>query len=569
MAAAGLLVLQFALLVVSSAATYAEATPNLLSNSGFETSTDGTTPDSWSTDSWGNNTASFAYVTDAHSGVKAVQTTVSNYTDGDAKWIPNAVDVTAGKTYHYSDWYTSTQVSNVWMQSLKTDGSYAYTFLKQVPASASYVQSNVDVTMTSDVQSVRIFHVLAGNGQLTLDDTALSLNAECVPTVTNGIINGDFESSCDVSGSGVPAGWAAVQNGSTAVISGKSTKSHSGTYASSITNTSDGEVGIATTVDHPLSNQRYTLSFWQSGDTYMYAYVAYTLTNGSTQYQSLMAVPATLGEWSKYNDTFITPASTASMQIFLATSGSGTVNIDDVALTARTNQTPPTFAAGMVSITFDDGTSSSYQNAFPVLKQYGYKGTFYLNAGWLNTSGYMSSTQVKALATNGQEIGSHLYHHSDIAQIDVATLQSELSGNKTSLQSILGSQYPISSFASPYGSFTSSKVDTIMNYATSHRDTDGMFNTKANLDVRQIHAKLVTSSTSVATIQSWLTEAKNNKEWLVLVYHNIASSSANQSSDVAPYNVTPTNFSKHMAAVKNSGLTVNTVAGALSTLSKQ
>jgi peptidoglycan/xylan/chitin deacetylase (PgdA/CDA1 family) len=565
-----IIIMQVFVVITSSTLLHAVNTTNLITNPGLESSKTGTNPDAWTSSSWGDNTADFVYSSDAHSGFFAAQTTISNYVSGDAKWQTDLIPVTSGSTYHYSDWYKSTALTYVWAQSLKTDGTYQYSLLKQAVASpATWIQTSVDITIDNTTQSMRIFHVIASDGTLSIDDTVFNSVVDCDQNIVNGLTNGGFESTCPLV-NGAPDGWTEFASGSSNGSFAISTKSHTGSYATTIANNVSGaEAGLSTTIASVSSNQRYTLSFWQSGDIYVYAYIAYTLTNGTTQYQSLMAAPATLGEWSLYNDSFVTPANIAKTQLFIATSGVGAISVDDIALATRTNQLPATFATGMVSVTFDDGTKTSYQNGLPVLKQYGYKGTFYVNAGSLDTSGFMTSTQVKALAANGQEIGSHLYHHSDMVQLDTLTLQSELSGNRASLQSVLGTQYTISSFASPYGSFTSNRIDTVMDYASSHRDTDGEYNTKANLDPRQIHAKLVMSTTTLVTIQSWITEAKNNKSWLVLVYHDIASSTTNQSSDVAPYNVTPANFKKQVAAVNASGLPVNTISAALNALSSQ
>jgi peptidoglycan/xylan/chitin deacetylase (PgdA/CDA1 family) len=550
----------------------AEST-NLIQNSGFETSTvNQTTPDFWLSDAWGTNTPSFSYVGDAHTGTKAVRTTITDWQSGDAKWVQAPVSITAGEAYHYSDWYKASVQTNVWAQFLTTGNTYQYQLVKVANASAAqWSNISADITIPAGIQKISIFHVLANNGELTLDDVSLTHNVSCPASNVGSLSNGGFENICATDPATAALGWQQVQYGTTtAVFNGQSSAAHTGSKAATVTNNDEGaEAGYQATVQSPLSNQRYNLKFWQKGDTYAYAYIAFVLSDGTTQYQSLMSVPATLGEWSQYTDSFVTPGSTTSMVLTLATSGNGTVAFDDVALTQLTNQTPSTFNAGMISMTFDDGSSSSYTNGFSVLKQNGYKGTFYLNAGDINTPTFMTSTQVKALATNGQEIGSHMYHHSDIVQLDTPTLQDELIGNKTSLQGMVGTSNSIASFASPYGSFTSSRIDTVMQYATSHRDTDGKLNTKANLDVRQIHGRLVTASTTAATVQSWITEAKTTHSWLVLVYHNIASSTTNQDPDVASYNVKPADFAKHVAAIKSSGLAVKTVASAIAALSAE
>jgi len=48
-----------------------------------------------------------------------------------------------------------------------------------------------------------------------------------------------------------------------------------------------------------------------------------------------------------------------------------------------------------VIITFDDGYQDAYQNAFPILKKYGFKGVFYIIAGSVGDSAYMTWDQIK------------------------------------------------------------------------------------------------------------------------------------------------------------------------------
>lgn len=566
-------VLLSAVLVASivPAAIYADDA-NLIGNAGFEETVTGdpATPAGWYTDSWGSNNAALSYVTDAHAGGKAVRTDISNYQDGDAKWLFNPLAVAGGDSYDYSDWYKANASTNLWAQFVMQDGTRQYRFLKVVPESVQdWTQVNATIAAPEGAMQLSVFHVLAANGWLEIDDVSLVHQTVCTPSYINGLANGDFEETCPGS-NGMPAGWQAVQYGGSAASFSYTDVSYHGDHAVAVTNADNGaEAGFMTRIQSPAAGQRYALSFEQMGDTYAYAYLAFNLNDGSTQYQSLMSVPLTGGSWSQYTDSFVTPATTRSFDLTIATSGAGTLNLDNVILDPLPDQSPTSFTAGMLSLTFDDGDASTYTKGFPALKQYGYKGTFYLNADTIDAPGYMTSKQVRALAANGQEIGSHLYHHSDMVQIGDLVLHSELSGNIESLQQILDSPYAIKSFASPYGSYTSGKIDTVMQYEESHRTTDGLMNTKANLNPRQIHAKLITPATSLADVKSWVASAQQSHAWLVLVYHGISTSTASDGDGEAGYNVTPTNFKKQLSAIKASAITVLPVADALAELQNQ
>lgn len=548
-------------------ASAAATSSNLLANPGFESGTTG-----WTPDSWGGNDATLDLVQTAHSGATAARVTITSYTDGDAKWLPDAVAVSPGTDYSYTDWYESNATTELWAQFATADGTLSYLHLgSAAPAATTWAADSVDVPVPDTAVTMRVFHVLAGVGSLVVDDVALTApdpSTPCVPATVNGVPNGNFEDPCPATADGVPAGWTADNGGAASYATTAATPD--GANAATVTDGTDGqEAGLSTTLSRVTPNQRYQLSFLQSGDTYVYAYLTITRTTGAVTYQSLPSAPATRGTWSRYSDAFITPSDLRSLTVTIATSGVGTVALDAVSLTALPNQVPATFAAGMVSLTFDDGDASVYQNGFPALKSYGYRGTFYLNAATLNTSGFLTTAQVRSLAAGGNEIGSHLYHHSDMVQLDAATLADELSGNVSALQRVLATTTPINAFASPYGSYTSGTVDTVMNYATSHRTTDGGMNTKADLDPRTIHAKLVTQSMTAADIATLVKQAQTTHSWLVLVYHNIAASSASQPAGEAGYTVTPAVFKAQLAAIHKTGIAVAPLTAALTKLQAQ
>jgi len=567
----GFLVVGGVLFVVPQ--TKADAT-NLIPNAGFESSTAGQ-PDNWTPESWGSNSASFQYLATGHSGSHAAQTTVTNYSDGDAKWMFDPVSVSAGQQYTYTDWYRASAATNVWAQYTAASGDLSYGWLGGVAPSTTWSQVSEKLTVPTGVTAVSVFHVLNANGQLAIDDASLTEDVPaCSPQAVNGLLNGGFEQTCPANPN-VPAGWQTQTYGPDPASYGYSTDAHSGAHAVTINNTSaSDEAGWTTSVSAPAANQRYNVSFWQKGTVYVYAYVVETLTDGTTQSVGLESVPSTAGiygsmtpVWSQYSDTFVTPANVQSLAITIATSGTGNLTLDDVALTPLANQTPVNFTRGKVSVTLDDGWASQYNTALPILKQNGFTATFYVNAGTLGATGYMTGAQLQQLASGGNEIGSHLYHHSDMVQLDQATLASELSGNKTTLQQILGSNYPVTDFASPYGSYVSGDIDTVMQYEQSHRTTDNSINTKANLNPRQIHAKLIGPATTLADVNSWIAQAKSDHDWLVLVYHGVTASPV--SDDEAQDAVTPAQFKQQMAAIKSSGLTVQPVNAVLADLLAQ
>ena len=97
-----------------------------------------------------------------------------------------------------------------------------------------------------------------------------------------------------------------------------------------------------------------------------------------------------------------------------------------------------------VMITFDDGVSNQYTNAYPILKKYGLTGVFFI----VSQRSGITGTQMKEMTANGMEIGSHSAQHQDLMKIsDPKVLTSEIVSSKYGLQSASGKA--VNAFAYP------------------------------------------------------------------------------------------------------------------------
>ena len=60
-------------------------------------------------------------------------------------------------------------------------------------------------------------------------------------------------------------------------------------------------------------------------------------------------------------------------------------------------------------ITFDDGFESTYTIAFPLMQQYGIKGTVYVVPDWLGAPGYLTLAELTEMHNAGWTIASHTW----------------------------------------------------------------------------------------------------------------------------------------------------------------
>lgn len=162
--------------------------PNLVANPSLEQSAGSpATPTQWAPNSWGNNTATLTYENVGHTGGKSVKTQVTNYTDGDAKWYFDPINVTGNTSYTFSDYYQSNASSNVVVQYTHQDNSLTYTYLGGKDAS-TWAQASYTFTTPPTATKVSVFHIMDRVGWLQIDDVDLhQTNVASPATVTDAV----------------------------------------------------------------------------------------------------------------------------------------------------------------------------------------------------------------------------------------------------------------------------------------------------------------------------------------------------------------------------------------------
>ena len=89
----------------SSSIQYAVATgANTVQNSGFETAGAANDPVNWSRNWWGSPTPTYTYPVAGHDSPRAARIRYFATSTGGARYQPDAVSVTPGATWEYSEW---------------------------------------------------------------------------------------------------------------------------------------------------------------------------------------------------------------------------------------------------------------------------------------------------------------------------------------------------------------------------------------------------------------------------------------------------------------------------------
>ena len=114
-----------------------------------------------------------------------------------------------------------------------------------------------------------------------------------------------------------------------------------------------------------------------------------------------------------------------------------------------------------VAITFDDGCETDLIVAAPVLKEAGFKATFYVTVGFLGQPGRMDEKQLRELSALGFEIGCHSMTHAYLTDLDDAGMRREILDAKAHLEQILGK--PVEHFSWPGGRYNARTLQVARN----------------------------------------------------------------------------------------------------------
>lgn len=160
-------------------------------------------------------------------------------------------------------------------------------------------------------------------------------------------------------------------------------------------------------------------------------------------------------------DTTVSIKQFASQMAYLKEHGYTAVSLDDWDLAVTQGSQLP---AKPVIITFDDAWEDQYLNAIPILRQYGFRATFYAYPAFIGHKQGMSWDQLKTLAAAGHCIGSHSLSHARLTRQNAgetdaafqARIERELTESKRQLEHHLG--FKIEHFCYPYGYYSETVI---------------------------------------------------------------------------------------------------------------
>ncbi len=295
----------------------------------------------------------------------------------------------------------------------------------------------------------------------------------------------------------------------------------------------------------PSEMYKYTAQYQSDVSTSIS--IEYQLTDGSYRYEWVSQQPASPSIWSTYTLYLTIPDNTARITMLHGLSSNGVLRLDNISMVAMP-ATP--FPQGMVTMVFDDGLSSQYANALPILNAAGLKGSFSIITQAVGGASYMNWAQIQGLPSQGHEVGAHTRTHADLTAISPSAANTEIVGSRNDL---LAKGLTPNSFVYPYGSVNDSIANMVRDAGFtiargSYWGMNAPFSKKYELtDVR------VDQSSSLAYLQGIITQAVRDKRWVVLELHDVLATGGDA------YSTTPAFFQQLVTYLKDNNISVVTL----------
>ncbi len=270
--------------------------------------------------------------------------------------------------------------------------------------------------------------------------------------------------------------------------------------------------------------------------------IEFKMSDGSYRYEWLANAPATGGAWAAFKAEVTVPVGAVSLTILHTLDKNGTLTIDNVSLAALPANP---FAQGMITIVLDDGLSSQFTNARPILNAAGLKASYGIITGEVGSSPYMSWSNITTLKNEGNEIAGHSRTHPDLTTLTSAQAQAEVKG---SFDDLVAQGFVPKSFLYPVGGVNPAIEQITKNagYSGSRGSYWGLNSPTANkyalYDIRYDKA------TSAATINAWIDQAVADKRWLILELHDVLPSGGDELS------ITNAKFQTVVNYIKSTGI---------------
>jgi len=226
---------------------------------------------------------------------------------------------------------------------------------------------------------------------------------------------------------------------------------------------------------------------------------------------------------------------------------------------------PTPDARTIISLTFDDVLDDQVQLG-PMLAAHDMRATFYVNSGRIGTPGHMRQDELIELAHAGHEIAGHTLTHQHLPSLSIADQRMEICDDR---QALLDAGFDATSFAYPFGDSNTMTEELALECGyTSARGVGDLVEVASCQECPSANAvppvdpfnvathSSVKATDSLATIESYVTEAEATGGWVPIVFHHICDGC----NDYAVSATTLAAFLDWLEPRASSGTVVETVS---------
>ncbi|MDR3597818.1 polysaccharide deacetylase family protein [Clostridium sp.] len=134
-----------------------------------------------------------------------------------------------------------------------------------------------------------------------------------------------------------------------------------------------------------------------------------------------------------------------------------------------------------VVVTFDDGYSDNYTNAFPILKEFNMKATIFVISSYVNRDLYLTGDEIKEMSDYGMDIESHTVSHKRLSTMTYEDQLKELKNSKKAIEEL--THRTVISIAYPEGKYNNNTKKAVVDagYAMGFTIERGVANRSDNL----------------------------------------------------------------------------------------
>ncbi|MBC7903383.1 MAG: polysaccharide deacetylase family protein [Gemmatimonadaceae bacterium] len=163
---------------------------------------------------------------------------------------------------------------------------------------------------------------------------------------------------------------------------------------------------------------------------------------------------------SKMARDYIVPEETFKLQLkMLADSGYKTITADQLYNYLNHGASLP---EKPVMLTYDDTDLDQFTLAKPEMDKYGFKGTFFIMTVSIGRPRYMSKEQIRQLADEGHDIGSHTWNHENVKKYTDKDWAIQIEKPIKVLEGITGMK--VKYFAYPFGLWNPQAIPHLKEY---------------------------------------------------------------------------------------------------------